>query len=166
MTAEAQLTQGEQAVLSEPPVLTFGGRQYTLHKLGLKSQAPLARIVATAISRKAIEQPSDLFVMGADGAPQIGPAGGPMLNIETAGKLFLSACGWCEDDVFLLLSQLLGVSIAELQDPELFSLVEIMGVFGGLLASPDVTGFLRGGRAAASSGELPAEPSPSAAPST
>jgi len=147
MTGQTQATAGEQAMFGPEPVLTLGGREYRLCKLGLDAMVPLARIVEMALARGIIADPAELE----DGSK------GP--------RLMIFAVAHCTEEVFNLASQLLGVPEEELHDPERFSLADMMAVIGAVRQSRDVAAFLPAGPGTAAEAP-PAEPSPSAESST
>ena len=134
-----------QALVAEERRVPIGGEEFLLHPLGVKSMAPLARIVMIAGERGKVTA-SDLFVTDAEGKAILSEAGQPEPNLEGIGKFLLAAAGYCEPEVFLLLSQLLNIEVAELQDSKRFPLSTVGELMVALVSSVDVTAFLPGGR--------------------
>ena len=136
---QEQATLGEQAMLSKEPVLTIGGREYRLRKLGLEAMEPLALIVEAALTAGVIADVSEL------------------MDDSKRTRLLIFAVAHCKGPLFEIASQLLGVSEDDLRDPEQFGLGDLVAVIGAVQQSRDVSAFLPTGPAP----EGPADPSAS-----
>jgi len=148
------------ALLEEPKRVMIAGQDYEVQPLGLLAQAPLARMLMIATERGKLKV-SDLLVTADDGSLAEDAAGNVQLNGEGIGKFLLVALGYCEAEVFALLSQLLGVNETDLRDPKRFPLTAMPAAIAALASSIDFTAFLADGVADNSNQKRAGHTSPS-----
>jgi hypothetical protein len=113
----------EPAFLAEPPVVVVNGREYRMRRLGVQDTFRLARIIATGAARLGSE------VSRLDLTP------------ETVVMLLIAGVPYAERETMEVLADILGVSVKELSDPDLFPMDTLIDIAAKLAEHQDLRAF-------------------------
>jgi hypothetical protein len=144
----ADPTKGDAPVLgTNLPTVEVEGRTYTLRRLGVTDTFALARIIA----------------MGAAGT-RTKLSNDEMLNPSKIGELMLAGFMTAEAEATKLLASVIGVTVKEFTDPELFPMGAELQIVAALAEHPGLRAFFAA--AVEMARRLPRTPTASPAPST
>lgn len=107
-------------VLIEPTILTIAGNEYTLRRLGLRDVFKVSRILGrgiAALAENGITQPGQVL------------------------QVLVASMNQNEDEFLKLIADLLGVSRADLDNPDLFPMDSFLDIVAAIAASQDLRGF-------------------------
>lgn len=114
----------QQAIHQEPPTLDIAGESYTLRRLGVRDVFTVGRIASRGAAI-ALQEGTDLSNVSG----------------EQAMMLFTVGLPYAEEDGMKLVAGLLGVTVKQLDDPNVFPADTLLRVAEALRDHQDVTAF-------------------------
>ncbi len=117
---------GTTALVYEPPVIEIAGREYKLRRLGIVDTLRLAKILAAGVAGLGHE---------------IGNL--DTLDPQVLGMLILAGAPFAEQQVLDFLGGIIGVSVADMRDPERFPMGSELQIIEKLVEHEDVRAFLQ-----------------------
>lgn len=117
-------TTGDAPITSSGPTVTINGQEYTLRRLGIKDTFAVARIIA--VGAAAAQQPL---------------TNAEMSSPEKLQPLLLSGFIAAENTAVELLANLIGVSVKDFTNPDLFPMGSELQIIEALVEHQDLRAF-------------------------
>lgn len=122
MTADP--TKGDSPILDPGPIVEIGGQPYTLRRLGVRDTFKIARIVAVGAA-----------------ASNKTPTDADMADPDKLQGMLLAGLMAAEQTVIELCASLIGVTIKDFENPEIFPMSAPIDIAMALVEHQDVKAF-------------------------
>lgn len=118
-----EVTTGMEPIVGVKPTVEIEGKTYTMRRLGMQDTFRLARILGVGFSRLT------------------GIAAVDKLDVETAGLAMMAAMPYAENEILGLFASLIGVTLEDIKNPELFPFGSELDIMEGLAEHQDLKAF-------------------------